>query len=444
MIDDIRPVPGPGKSLRAALDELPNTKSPESKAETETFKTPDEVAAAQTLESESSPENGDEHKETKGEQSTMPQETFDASKKTEPSKPGWRNKLKLSWPPSKKEYLVLAATVVVLGGGGFLTWHLLHHSKPPLVIVKSAPLKKVATPTSNLVPSTLSGLPVDPSINKLPVTGVMVENSDFARPQSGLGSAGVVFEAIAEGGITRFLALFQDTSPSNVGPIRSARPYYEQWALGFDAGYAHVGGSPEALSDITAWNVRDLNEFYNGSYYHRISSRAAPHNMYTGIPTLQQLETKKGYTSSHYTGFARKADTKVKVSTASTIKFTLSGPDYNVAYTYDNINNNYKRSEGGAPMIDANTGTQITPKVVIAMVMSYSLEPDHYHSSYNVLGSGPAYIFQDGAVTIGQWTKSSNASQILFTDSNNTPIKLNAGTTWITAVAGKNDVNYSP
>lgn len=451
MIDDIRPAPGPGKSLRAALDELPETKTHESEAEPEAFQTPDEAAAAQTLQADKSAAEPDSHdgSASDGSASVESSEKAPAESSHAPkNKRGWKQKLSLSWPPGKKEYIVLAAAIVILGGGGCLAWHFLHHAKPPVIAAKSAPIKKVTTPVSDLVPSTLTGLPVDPSVNKLPVTGVMVENSDFARPQSGLGQAGVVFEAIAEGGITRFLALFQDTAPTNVGPIRSARPYYEQWALGFDAGYAHVGGSPDALKDINTWSVRDLNEFYNGSYYHRIKSRAAPHNVYTGIPTLQQLEDKKGFTSSHYTGFARKADAPAKSPTAATIKFTLSGPDYNVAYYYNAHANGYERNEAGAPMIDANTSTQIAPKVVIAMVVPLSRgaldATGAYYSDYNVIGSGPAYIFQDGTVTVGQWTKSNNASQILFTDGSNTPVKLNAGTTWITAVAGKNDVSYSP
>ncbi len=213
------------------------------------------------------------------------------------------------------------------------------------------------------VPSALTGLLVDPSLNKGPVTGIMIENSEDARPQSGLSQAGVVFEAIAEGGITRFLALFQDTAPDNVGPIRSARPYYLQWALGFDAGYAHVGGSPEAITDISDWGVRDLDQFYNGSSYHRVSSREAPHNVYTAIATLNTLEANKGYTSSTFTSFPRKTEDPLKVPTAKTINFNISGPLYNVAYTYDATTNSYLRSEGGEAHIDANTNTQISPRL---------------------------------------------------------------------------------
>lgn len=437
MIDDIRPARRPGRSLRAALEKLPATKTHEPEEETaETFRTPEEVAAAQTLEADIVPDK--------------PTPAADQVEATEPaaeppkSGVGWRQKLSLSWPPGKKEYWLLGLMLILIGGG-LTAWHLKHHTKTPAAVIKHTIVKKVlAPPAPTTVPSTLTGLPVNPSVNKLPVTGVMIENSDFARPQSGLGEAGVVFEAIAEGGITRFLALFQDTAPDNVGPIRSARPYYEQWALGFDAAFAHVGGSPEALTDIKTWGVRDLNEFYNGSYYHRISSREAPHNVYTGIPTLNQLETKLGYTGSNFTGFPRKAEAPAKQPTARTINFTLSGPDFNVAYNYDPASNSYKRSEAGAPHIDANSSGQITAKVVVAMVIAYSLESDGYHSDYAVIGSGPAYVFQDGAVTIGQWTKSGNANQIVFTDANNVPIKLDAGRTWITAVAGKNDVSYSP
>ena len=358
-----------------------------------------------------------------------------------------------SKPKSKNKYLkfftkkpVIIIIVLILIAGGLSGYYLISRKT-----VKAVPktVQKVVAPTpkkpvSNLVPSNLTGLMVDPSLNNLPVTGVMIENSVFARPQSGLGSAGVVFEALAEGGISRFLALYQDTSPNSVGPIRSARPYYISWDLGFDAPYSHVGGSPEALSDIQNWSVKDLNQFYNGNYYQRISSRAAPHNVYTSIARLNQLEASDGFGKSIFTSWQRKADSPLKIPTAKTINLTLSSSDYNVTYTYNPSTNEYLRDEGGAPHIDANTNTQISPKVVIAIVVPWNLEADGYHLAYQTIGSGTAYIFQDGGVTIGQWSKSSNNSQILFTDSSNQPIKLNAGQTWITAIGDSNSVAYTP
>ena len=224
------------------------------------------------------------------------------------------------------------------------------------------------------VASSLTGLQVSPAINALPITAVMVENSTEARPQSGLGEAGVVFEALAEGGITRFVALYQSNAATSIGPVRSARPYFISWILGFDAAYAHVGGSPEALSDITAWGVHDMNQFYNASYFQRITTRESPHNVYTTAAELSQLEQSKGYTST-FTSWTRKLAKPLKTPTATTISVKMSSTDYNVSYTYNAATNSYNRDDGGAPQIDANTNTQISPPVVIAMVVPESNGP---------------------------------------------------------------------
>jgi hypothetical protein len=356
----------------------------------------------------------------------------------------WRRLNKLNWPPGKKEWVIIAILLLLIGGGA--GYALVHKNKPATI----KPIPKVE-PGDATVPSTLTGVPVDPSVNKRTVTAVMVENSPQARPQAGLSDAGVVFEAIAEGGVTRFMALYQNTAPSNVGPIRSARPYYVQWSMAFDAGYAHVGGSPDALADIKAWHVRDLDQFANSGSYHRISSRAAPHNVYTSISALNQLEVQKGYSTSVYKGFTRKkkaVPNKTQPPAAKTVNLTLSGPAYNVHYDYNATDNTYSRSVGGAPHIDATTNKQIAPIVVIAMVVPYSLgaldSSDAYYSNYGVIGSGPVYVFQDGGVTNGTWAKKSNTDQITFTGSNGKPIMLNPGQTWITAVSDTGKVSYTP
>jgi hypothetical protein len=275
----------------------------------------------------------------------------------------------------------------------------------------------------------------------------MIENSDEARPQSGLSQAGVIFEALAEGGITRFLALYEEGQPSSIGPIRSARPYFIDWLLPFDAAYAHVGGSPDALSEIQALNVKNMDEFYNGNYYSRISSREAPHNVYTSMARLQTLEQSKGWTTSNFAGFPRKADTPSKSATVTSINFNPSASDMAVNYQYDPTLNSYKRSEGGAPMIDANTGKQLEPKVVIAIVVPWTdgaLDASGaYYTDYSNIGSGTAYVFQDGVVTPGVWQKSSQTSQIQFNTASGIPIKLNAGQTWITTVGSVDEVSYN-
>jgi hypothetical protein len=421
MDPDFRPVKRPAKSLRATL-EARSTSTPTPIANS--FRTPEEVAALDAA----------------GEPAT-PVEPV-PSKLAEISR-GWRDKLHLSWPPGKREWLASLIIIVVCGSLVAIILNKIE-SKPVVSATRTVkPVKKVA-PKPTTVPSTLTGIAVDPSLNQRPVTAVMIENSLDARPQSGLSEAGVVFEAIAEGGITRFMALYQDTAPADIGPIRSARPYYIEWALGFDAGYAHVGGSPEALADIKAWSVRDLDQFYNGGSYHRISSRAAPHNVYTAVDTLVQLQQGKGWPTSTYTGFTRKKADPAKQVTARTIDLKMSGPLYNVHYDYNPTTNSYNRSEGGAAHVDVNGSRQISPAVVVAMVVPYGFKSDGYHSDYQVVGSGPVYIFQDGVVSTGTWTKPDDRTQISFTDAAGKPLGLNPGQTWVTAVSAAGNVTSAP
>jgi hypothetical protein len=306
--------------------------------------------------------------------------------------------------------------------------------------------KKTIAPKPTIYYSPLTGIQVTKAESQLPVTGVMIENSDGARPQSGLSQAGVVFEALAEGGITRFLAIFQEGQPASIGPIRSARPYFIDWDLAFDASYVHVGGSQDALTQIQTDSVKDINEFSYGSSFIRSADRQAPHNVYTSMSTLLSLETSLGYGTSKFSGFPRKVDQPTKVPTASNINFSLSYADFAVNYVYVKTTNSYLRSEAGTPMIDANTNLQLDPKVVIAMVVPWvygALDSSGAnYVDYSDIGSGSAYIFQDGIVTQTDWTKASPTSQIVFTTLNNLPITLNTGQTWITAVDASSAVTY--
>ncbi len=347
---------------------------------------------------------------------------------------------------TKKQWIIFSvATGVVLIGGGVGAFALFHHSKPaPVAVTKPKPIV-VVKPKPTTAASNLTGLQVDPAINQRPVTAIMIENSEDARPQSGLGQAGVVFEAVAEGGITRFVALFQDTAPAYIGPVRSVRPYYLQFLLGFDAPVAHVGGSPEGIADIGAWGAKDLDQFYNSGYYHRISSRYAPHNVYTSMAELNDLENKKGFATSKFTSLARKVEAPAKTPNATGIDFTISSADFNVHYDYDAPTNSYKRSEGGVPHMELNqdgSKIQIQPKVVVALVLNQGIEADDLHTSYDMIGSGPVYIFQDGIVASGSWHKASNNANLTFTDANGSALKLNPGQTWFTAVNSTGHVAY--
>lgn len=338
----------------------------------------------------------------------------------------------------QKAFLIFGIIVllIAISGGAYAL------TRPESEPVK--PAAKKAAPKPTTVANTLTGREVQPEINQKPVTAVIVENSTDARPQSGLYDAGVVFEAIAEGGITRFLALYQDTEPESIGPIRSIRPYYIDWAAGFDAPVAHVGGSPEALARIKNEGIKDLDQSFNPSSYQRVTSKFAPHNVYSSIGQLNKLEDSKGYTKSDFTGFERKKDEASKAPTAKTVNLNISSAKYNVQYAYDAATNSYLRNLAGAPHQDEAAQKQINPKVVVAMVMQYSIQADGKHSQYNTVGSGAVTIFQDGIATTGTWSKTSKTGQITFVDSTGKPIKLNAGQTWITMVNNSGSIVATP
>lgn len=404
----------------------------------EDFLTPQE-AAEQDDRIDETVDMGDE------EEDEMPNENPAPIPPRTPNKPPkkhWWNKPG-NWFSSlskKQKALVIIAVLFVLGGIGYGAYSLLSPDKP----APKTTSKKQAQAKPTTVASNLTGLPVAPEINQKPVTGVMVENSIEARPQAGLADAGVVIEAIAEGGITRFLALYQDAEAASVGPIRSIRPYYIDWGLGFDAAFAHVGGSPEALQRIRNENIKDLDQSFNPNFYERVSGRYAPHNVFTPLPKLNELEQSKNYGASKYTSLRRKKETPSKQPNAQTINLNISSQRYNVSYSYDMASNTYARSMGGIAHVDANSSQQIAPKVVVAMVMSYGIASDGKHSVYNTIGSGQVYVFQDGIVTEGTWNKASATDQITFTNSAGEPLLLNPGKTWITAVNSAGSVKHQP
>jgi hypothetical protein len=276
-----------------------------------------------------------------------------------------------------------------------------------------------------------------------PLTGIMIENSPDARPQSGLKDSGVVFEAIAEGGITRFLVLYQQEKPGLIGPVRSIRLYDAEWVAPFNASIGHVGGSMGGLAEIRNGSYRDIDQFFNSGSYYRSSDRYAPHNVYTTFTLLDALNAKKGYTSSAFTGFTRVDGKAAATLTATHISITISSALYNSSYAYDKTTNSYARSQAGAPHLDRESG-QIAPSVVIAMrVDEQTVLQDGYREQITTIGSGPATIFQNGTVTLVTWHKTSKTSQITFTDTTGADVPLVRGQTWIAAVPNnRGDVTW--
>ena len=273
-------------------------------------------------------------------------------------------------------------------------------------------------------------------------TCIMIENSTDARPQSGLNAAGVVYEAIAEGGITRFMAIYKDELPAWVGPIRSARQTFVQLARPYNCGYVHVGGATNAVNTLNSSGYRNLDGgWVEGQYVFRTDDRYAPHNVYTDASHLKEWSDNKGWRESKFTGFKRiKPDTLIEPTerNATTITVIMAGDDsYNVRWTYNVGTNKYSRAHiaGGAHMDRAknNQQSQITTDVVITMKTSTVSRPQAKTGFYDhvVTGSGEAYVFQNGTVQKATWRRANDTDELKFFSDNNTEIELNRGHTWI-------------
>ena len=161
-----------------------------------------------------------------------------------------------------------------------------------------------------LVPSLTNGVLVEKGKeDKFPVA-IIFDNFDLARPQAGLAEADIVYEAEAEGGVTRYLGIFSHyDNLKKIGPVRSARPYFVDWAEEYNSLFVHCGGSPEALVKITDESIFDLNEFYNGSYFWRASSNA-PHNIFTSGELLRKYLEKENKKEGNFSAWKFKDEAK--------------------------------------------------------------------------------------------------------------------------------------
>ncbi len=346
---------------------------------------------------------------------------------------------------SKKQKIIIGIVigVLIIGGAGIFVYKK-KTAKKPKVETPVVQQPKIEEPPKTSEPSRLTGIEVPLENNKRTATGIMIENSPDARPQSGLKDAGVVYEAVAEGGITRFMAVFQDNLPEYVGPVRSVRPYYLDFVAPYDAGIAHVGGSAQALQQLRNEGIKDLDQMIasNTKAFWRENSRRAPHNMYTNVVKLKDLEQQKGWTSN-YEGFVRGGEDKASATpNAKAIEIRMSSANYRVNYQYDPANNNYLRSEGGKPHMDAKSSTQLTPKVIIVPIITRT--QNGIYSVYATTGSGKVLVFQNGTVTEGTWSKEGRKNQFKFTGSDGQPIKLAPGQTWVTVASSAGDVTFAP
>ena len=296
---------------------------------------------------------------------------------------------------------------------------------------------------------------------------VMIENHQEARPQSGLSKADIVYEAVAEGGITRLLAVFYcgaSAEDVTIGPVRSARTYFMDFAseYGDYPLYAHVGGAnmpgpANALGQIGqyGWLAKgnDLNQFAIGfptfwRDYERIGHPVATeHTMYSTVDKLWEVAHKRGLDADE--GFVPwKFKDEVKLEDRGGVEkiefdFWSGDSDYSVLWQYDKTANHYLRFDGRQPHKDLNNDTQLWASTVIIQFMKEKGPIDELkHLLYTTTGTGKAIIFQDGQAIQANWSKAKRQERTKFVDTKGKEIEFNRGPIWIEIVPAHQNVEY--
>jgi len=307
-------------------------------------------------------------------------------------------------------------------------------------------------PGDGLIVRRLDGVQVVPDQANFWPYAVMIENLLSVRPQSGLSQAAVVYETLAEGGSTRFMAVYDPSEKiPELMPVRSARPYYLEWLSEYGALYAHAGGSPKALTVIR--ENPDINNLdalsSNGKYFWRDTTKYAPHNLVTSSDkmnfALRDLGLADKAADFRSWLFKDEAPLADRGEDGKSVEFNFSyGTTYLVRYRYDQATNDYKRFNANVPHEDKNTGDQIAVKnVVVQLVQEPGYDPSGKgRLDIYVGGTGKAWIFRDGLIIEGIWQKNSRTDRTIFYDANGTEAEFNRGNTWVHVVPEDQAVTY--
>jgi len=307
---------------------------------------------------------------------------------------------------------VAAGAVLAFSGGG------------DQKVVRPTTTSSSTTTTTTAPPvAPLTGLPDPTGVSlKRAALSVKIENTPEARPQSGLAQADVVYEEVVEGGITRFWAVFNSAAPDTVGPIRSVRLMDPDIVSAIGGVVAFSGGTPDNVALVRACPVVWVDESNAGDAFYRDNNRYAPHNLYgytdklwarggTPVPPRPLF----GYLATGATFGGERIDS---------FHVGLS-PGYDPTYTYDAAAHVWKRSYGDTAFNDAN-GTQIAPTTVIVQFVNYPAG-----SEGQLIGGGDAWIFSDGQLVKGRWSKPDPTTPTQYTNVFGGPVPITPGRTWV-------------
>ena len=288
---------------------------------------------------------------------------------------------------------------------------------------------------------------VDEDSKSRPIA-VMINNNHVAWPHAGLQDAYITYEILAEGGITRLMAIFKDKDTAKIGSVRSARPYYLDYALENDAIYVHYGWSDQAKSDISSLGVDNINGLTVSDVFWRDKSlnKATEHTVFTSMEKINEYAKEKGYDRDTNKDLLlnysvdeidlSKREDAVKADTVF-MKYSYYTSS---SYEYDSENKVYKRFMSDTPHVDAVTDEQYTYKNIIITPIATHTYDSYGRLELDDVGSGDGYYITCGYAIPITWSKASRSSQTVYKNMDGEEIKVNDGNTFIQITPPSEDV----
>ncbi len=345
--------------------------------------------------------------------------------------------IKRSWP-----FLAFVAVLALGASGAFLWVAISGVGRKTAPVAIASPQSSAATSSQILAPRSIDGVLVPAAETNLLPFAVIIDNHADARPSVGLAKANLVFEFPVEGGMTRYLAIFDATTTvDQIGPVRSVRPYTIEIAHALNAVTAHVGGSPEALAQIALLaQFRDLNEFSNGKYYWRSGRRLPPHNIYTRTDLLHTAAQAKRWISKPLRGW-KFTDEDPRDSATGTSRGHTHGPHVPVGgiidarWTYHRDANAYERLLNGSPHVELD-GNRVTAKNVLVLLTDAKIVDTEGRLKLRTTEKGRARLYRNGRVSDLVWRRPTG-SFFEFETVDGSDALFVRGTTWVEIVTSK-------
>lgn len=293
------------------------------------------------------------------------------------------------------------------------------------------PAEDPSPPSPPEPPQALSPITGLPLVNAGSPVAVSIDNHPDARPETALNQADIVYEVLAEGGITRYLALFHSKAPEIVGPVRSSRPYFALLAKEWGAVFAHCGGDPDMNRYLSEWNVTDANEFGYGHLYWRDNTRNMPHNLYSSVENLRRAaddELPEPLQRYDFTGWAEVPEAGLLIR---------YGRSYAVRYRY--AEGGYERYilEGSREPwlhVDRETKETIHASNIIIQYARTKVIDAEGRLDIDLIGEGKAVFLLGGTYSEGTWEKTAVSEPTWFYGAGGQKITLAPGQTWVQIV----------